>query len=81
MTYNSCCPGGFSLYILSKNTNAYGVGLSLPVSSGGHSFLIEEDLQLHLDLHLADITTYQLGPYQHPNLQSLPSSFITYAFD
>jgi hypothetical protein len=77
MTYKSCCPGGFSLYILSKNPNAYGV----PVSRGGHSFLIEEDLQLHLDLHLADITTYQLGAYQHPNLQSLPSSFITYTFD
>lgn len=76
-----CCPGGFSSYILSKNPNAYGVGLSLPVSSGGHSFLLEKDLQPRLELHLADITTYQLGPYQYPNLRYLPSSLISYTFD
>jgi hypothetical protein len=77
----SCCPGGFSSYILSKNPNAYGVGLSLPESSGGHSFLLEEDLQPRLDLHLADVTTYQLGPYHHPNLRSLPPSLMIFTFD
>ncbi|KAH7099192.1 hypothetical protein BKA62DRAFT_710747 [Auriculariales sp. MPI-PUGE-AT-0066] len=35
-----CCPGGFSSYILEKNPNAVGVGVSLPE---GHRYLLPEE--------------------------------------
>lgn len=56
-----CCPGGFSSYILSKNLRSKGMGISLPVTSGGHEFLLEEDLRSRLYLHQADLTKYPLG--------------------
>jgi hypothetical protein len=60
--HRSCCPGGFSSYILSKNHKATGVGLSLEVESGGHAFLLESYLRPRLELILGDVTRYQLGP-------------------
>ncbi|KAJ7163273.1 hypothetical protein C8R46DRAFT_1177454 [Mycena filopes] len=69
-----CCPGGFSSYILSKNAYATGVGISLPVESGGHACLLEEDNLARFELHWADLTLYQLGPafIEDQQLQNLP---------
>jgi len=69
-----CCPGGFSSYILNKNLNSTGTGISLSVESGGHSFLLEEHLRPRLDLKLADVTFYQLGltTINDPRLQPFP---------
>lgn len=69
-----CCPGGFSSYILGKNLNSTGTGMSLSVESGGHGFLLEEHLQPRLELKLADVTYYQLGltTINDPRLRPLP---------
>jgi len=69
-----CCPGGFASYILSKNQRSSGVGISLAVESGGHGLLLEDNLQPRLDLNIADLTYYQLGPtvITDPKLQPLP---------
>ena len=79
----SCCPGGFSSYILSKNLFATGVGLSLDVQSGGHAFLLEDHLQPRLQLKWADVTRYQLGPtaINDPRLQPFPFYPDTHLFD
>ncbi|KAJ7075848.1 hypothetical protein B0H15DRAFT_611058 [Mycena belliarum] len=71
-----CCPGGFSSYILGKNRNAYGVGISLPTESGGHSCLLKEDELERFQLYWADLTRYQLGPafIDDPKLQNFPVS-------
>ncbi|KAJ7430624.1 hypothetical protein FB451DRAFT_1356961 [Mycena latifolia] len=71
-----CCPGGFSSYILGKNSRASGVGISLPIESGGHSCLLEEEQLQRFELHWADLTQYQLGPtfIDDPRLQSFPVS-------
>lgn len=78
-----CCPGGFSSYILSKNVRSTGVGISLAVESGGHGFLLEENLQPRLELNIADLTYYQLGPtiIADPKLQHLPFAPDTRPFD
>ncbi|KAJ7695953.1 hypothetical protein B0H17DRAFT_1131144 [Mycena rosella] len=72
----SCCPGGFSSYILEKNSRASGVGISLPIESGGHACLLEEDHLLRFELHWADLTQYQLGPtfIDGAQLQNFPVS-------
>lgn len=79
----SCCPGGFSSYILGKNSQATGLGISLPVESGGHKLLLEEHLRPRLDLRGADLTYYQLGPtaIHDPRLQPLPFPFDARPFD
>ncbi|KAJ7581527.1 hypothetical protein C8J56DRAFT_267420 [Mycena floridula] len=76
-----CCPGGFSSYILSKNPSSIGLGISLPVEDGGHSFLLDEHLQYRFELHWSDITQYQLGPspYNSNKLRALP--FASASFD
>jgi hypothetical protein len=82
--YHSCCPGGFSSYILSKNPQASGVGMSLEVERGGHAFLLEEELGDRLELLWGDVIQYQLGPYpiDDPNLKPLPLVTPRYgAFD
>ncbi|KZP17577.1 hypothetical protein FIBSPDRAFT_911933 [Athelia psychrophila] len=78
-----CCPGGFSSYILDKNPKASGVGISLDVEKGGHSFQLEEHLQPRLELNFGDLTRYQLGPttVQDPTLHYLPASLAASAFD
>jgi hypothetical protein len=67
-----CCPGGFSSYILNKNPRAEGVGISLPVESGGHAFLLEEHLRPRFELTLADLTRYELGYEEDGRLQPFP---------
>ncbi|KAJ7134479.1 hypothetical protein C8R44DRAFT_770555 [Mycena epipterygia] len=71
-----CCPGGFSSYILGKNPRASGVGISLPVESGGHACLLDEDHLPRFELHWADLTQFQLGPafIDDPQLQNFPVS-------
>ncbi|KAF5372193.1 hypothetical protein D9758_005042 [Tetrapyrgos nigripes] len=55
-----CCPGGFSAYILKKNSQATGVGVSLPVDQGGHECALEIELLNRFTLHFADLTKYDL---------------------
>lgn len=65
MSLDSCCPGGFSSYILDANPRAMGTGISLDVSQGGHEFLLEEHLRSRFQLIWADVTKYRLGPRRH----------------
>ena len=81
--HHRCCPGGFSSYILDKNPNANGTGVSLPVDDGGHEFLLEEHHRSRFQLFNANLTYYQLGPTVIDNgrLQSLPFDIIEAPFD
>ena len=81
--HHRCCPGGFSSYILNKNPNANGTGVSLPVDDGGHEFLLEERHRSRLQLFNANLTYYQLGPtvIDNERLQSLPFDIIGAPFD
>ena len=81
--FGSCCPGGFSSYILSKNLRSTGTGISLPTQDGGHEFLLEENLRSRLDLNFTDLTTYQLGPtfINDPRLNPLPFNANTHRCD
>ncbi|KIM39355.1 hypothetical protein M413DRAFT_197953 [Hebeloma cylindrosporum] len=78
-----CCPGGFSSYILDKNPNANGTGVSLPVADGGHEFSLEEHHHSRFNLFSANLTYYQLGPtiIDNGRLQVLPFDIITGSFD
>jgi len=78
-----CCPGGFSSYILDKNPNANGTGVSLPVADGGHEFSLDEHHRSRFHLFNANLTYYQLGPTVIDNgrLQSLPFDIIGGSFD
>lgn len=53
----SCCPGGFSQYILQKNRLAEGRGLSLPPSEG-HSLSIADPELYRFQITYQDITRY-----------------------
>jgi hypothetical protein len=57
-----CCPGGFPCYILTKNAQAKGVGISLPAKEGGYRCILRQDLQTRIEIYYANITVYQLGP-------------------
>nr|VWP02183.1 3-phosphoshikimate 1-carboxyvinyltransferase (EC (5-enolpyruvylshikimate-3-phosphate synthase) (EPSP synthase) (EPSPS) [Ganoderma boninense] len=59
---SSCCPGGFSSFTLNKKRLTKGVGLSLPASSGGHSFMLENYLRPRYQLIEKDILEYNLAP-------------------
>jgi len=78
-----CCPGGFCSYILSKNLQSTGVGISLSEESGGHGFLLEDYLRPRLKLNAADLTYFQLGPtiIRDPRLRPLPFDPNTRPFD
>ncbi|KAK0476987.1 hypothetical protein IW261DRAFT_1566452 [Armillaria novae-zelandiae] len=56
----SCCPGGFSTYILKKNKQSTGVGISLDPAEGGHPYLIEQNLRDRHTIIFADLTLFQL---------------------
>ncbi|KAM5544469.1 hypothetical protein V8D89_002129 [Ganoderma adspersum] len=74
-----CCPGGFSSFILLKKPSARGVGLSLPVSSGGHSFMLEDYLRPRYEFIEKDILEYNLSPIVFGSLDSpdrLPDSML-----
>ncbi|KAJ7154259.1 hypothetical protein C8R46DRAFT_448066 [Mycena filopes] len=57
-----CCPGGFTSYILSKNSSAHGVGISSEIENGGHRFLLEDRHHSRFKINYADLTYYRLGP-------------------
>lgn len=57
-----CCPGGFSSYVLRKTPEATGIGISLPTESGGYELAIPEELRPRIDLHIVDLTTFDLAP-------------------
>jgi len=69
-----CCPCGFTSYILDKNPEAIGYGISLEVAKGGHSFLLEKHHQSRFGLIFADLTYFQLGPsmIHDPQFRPLP---------
>ncbi|EIN04010.1 hypothetical protein PUNSTDRAFT_77041, partial [Punctularia strigosozonata HHB-11173 SS5] len=57
----SCCPGGFTSYILNHHPRATGVGVSLEEAKGGHPYLLEHRLRSRFTLHSADILSFNLG--------------------
>ncbi|KAJ7143066.1 hypothetical protein C8R43DRAFT_575754 [Mycena crocata] len=57
-----CCPGGFTSYILSKNSSANGLGISSEIENGGHRFLLEDRHRSRFKIYYADLTYYRLGP-------------------
>ncbi|KAJ7461595.1 hypothetical protein FB451DRAFT_486185 [Mycena latifolia] len=57
-----CCPGGFTSYILSKNSSAQGLGISSEIENGGHKFLLEDRHRARFKIYYADLTYYRLGP-------------------
>lgn len=69
-TRNSCCPGGFSQYILEKNRRAQGHGFSLPPDKGGHRLCITGAELTRWQIIYRDITRYDF----YPPLLSGPSS-------
>jgi hypothetical protein len=79
----SCCPGGFSSYVLEHNGRARGLGISLRPESGGECFLLEEHLRRRYEFVSADIADYQLGPalFESSFLQPLPEGFDDGVFD
>lgn len=58
----SCCPGGSSTYVLQNSPEATGIGISLPTESGGHELAIPNTLLPRIEIHLVDLTTYDLAP-------------------
>lgn len=69
-----CCPGGFTSYILDRNSSATGYGISLDVEKGGHPFHLEKYHRARFQLLFADLTYFQLGPSvdSNPMLKPLP---------
>ncbi|KAH9846210.1 hypothetical protein C2E23DRAFT_853997 [Lenzites betulinus] len=55
-----CAPGGFSRYILGKNTSASGIGISLPVALGGHDCFLEKYLLSRFKYVEQDVLLYDL---------------------
>ncbi|KAK0433197.1 hypothetical protein EV421DRAFT_1893007 [Armillaria borealis] len=80
-----CCPGGFSTYILKKNKQSTGVGISLDPADGGHPYLIEQSLRDRHTIIFADLTLFQLGPQMISspifNFRTLPEDLTTRQFD
>ncbi|KAK0216335.1 hypothetical protein IW262DRAFT_212081 [Armillaria fumosa] len=80
-----CCPGGFSTYILKKNKQSTGVGISLDPADGGHPYLIEQSLRDRHTIVFADLTLFQLGPQMISspffNFRTLPEDLTTRQFD
>ncbi|KAF7977153.1 hypothetical protein HWV62_4571 [Athelia sp. TMB] len=68
-----CCPGGFSSYVLNQHKASRGFGISLPLSQGGHKFLLEEHLQSRYTVMFTDLTYFTLGP-SDSSLSTLESS-------
>ncbi|KAK0211389.1 hypothetical protein DFS33DRAFT_1496072 [Desarmillaria ectypa] len=67
-----CCPGGFSSYILDKNTLARGFGISLSPQEGGHNFLMDSSLLNRYSIVFANMAKFELGPNSDPELLPIP---------
>ena len=57
-----CAPGGFSTYILDKNPLAHGVGVTLPLASGGHPTQLAPRHRKRYEFVYKDILRYDLLP-------------------
>ncbi|KAE9398823.1 hypothetical protein BT96DRAFT_1019934 [Gymnopus androsaceus JB14] len=81
------CPGGFTSYILSRNADATGKGISLPVGQGGHAYLLEKHLRKRFKAHFGDLGFYNLfneefALYLHNvRLNNLPQSILNSTYD
>ncbi|KDR70470.1 hypothetical protein GALMADRAFT_282221 [Galerina marginata CBS 339.88] len=78
-----CCPGGFSSYILDKHPTATGLGISLPVTDGGHGFCMEMHHLSRFELLYGNLTYYQLGPSNTADqrLHDVPAEINRRCFD
>ena len=54
--FQSCCPGGFAHYILRRNPNAQGVGVSLDPEMGGSGLTIPFPELERFKMHWSDLT-------------------------
>lgn len=70
---HSCCPGGFSQYILEKNWRARGRGFSLHPDSGGHRLCITGSALNRWAITYQDVTHYD---FYTPFLSESPTSPI-----
>ncbi|KAI0793578.1 hypothetical protein C8Q74DRAFT_1215152 [Fomes fomentarius] len=72
-----CAPGGFSFYVLRKNSWACGTGITLPESAGGHAFLLDRRYRRKYKLIEQDILQYNLTPNApHTSPQRLPDNLL-----
>ncbi|KAI0353447.1 hypothetical protein OH77DRAFT_1427519 [Trametes cingulata] len=77
-----CAPGGFSAHVLRTNPQARGVGLSLPESQGGHTFLLEPIFWPRYEYVEQDMLEYDFRPVQdnaqgHSDVgPTLPTAFL-----
>lgn len=68
LTIRRCCPGGFSDYVLTKNLDAQGVGVSLSVDNGGHGLAFPSPQRARFEMHWADLTYYDIcSPWRPPS--------------
>ncbi|KAH9938834.1 uncharacterized protein BXZ73DRAFT_76337 [Epithele typhae] len=72
-----CAPGGFSSYILTKNRQAHGTGVTLDIFQGGYPVLLEKRCQRRYTLVLRDLLqldfTYDGAPPPVPLVPIPPS--------
>ncbi|KAI0681841.1 hypothetical protein C8Q76DRAFT_637362 [Earliella scabrosa] len=73
-----CAPGGFSFYVLRKKSWANGVGITLPQSAGGHTFLLDRRLLLRYNLMEKDILEYDLSSQADngPGKETFPENLL-----
>ncbi|QRV82064.1 ribosomal RNA large subunit methyltransferase J [Ceratobasidium sp. AG-Ba] len=57
-----CCPGGYATYVMRACPDSTGMGISLPVSEGGHGPAIPPDLLPRIELKMHDLMSYDLAP-------------------
>lgn len=69
----SCCPGGFSDYVLRRNPEAQGVGISLEQENGGHGLAIPFPQRARFEIHWIDLTYLAICS---PQSRRLPSGKV-----
>jgi hypothetical protein len=57
-----CHPGGFSLAILQRNSQAIGEGVALPEGQGGIPCFLEEPFRSRIRIHTHDVTRFNIMP-------------------
>jgi 23S rRNA U2552 (ribose-2'-O)-methylase RlmE/FtsJ len=62
MSNERCHPGGFSLAMFQRNSEATGEGVALPESQGGIRCFLEEPMRSRIHIHTHDVTRFNLMP-------------------